>query len=113
MIPGRLIHSCTIETNEATTGTADAYGQYATNVTSAASACLFTNGGKAQKLESGTYAIDIPSAILPATAVVKDGDVLTGVSTGWARKYVVKGKPRTVWNRVGVDHIEVDLEASA
>jgi hypothetical protein len=110
MMEGRLIHWCAIETGEATTGAADAYGQYATVVTTESTRCLFKNGGTPKMLESGAFVADVPTVALPATTAVVEGQTIVGVSAGWARTYVVRAV-RTVWNRMRVDHIACDLEA--
>lgn len=110
MMEGRLIHWCALETGEATSGEPDAYGQFATVVTTASSRCVFSNGRGGKNLESGAFVADLPKVVLPATATVTEGQTIVGISAGWARTYVVRAV-RTVWNRLQVDHIACDLEA--
>ncbi len=111
MMEGKLIHWCAIETGEETTGTADAAGMYTTLVTTASTRCLFRNEKAGKVLESGEFVQDVPRVILPATTSIVEGATLTGVSSGWARNYVVRAV-KTIYNRVGIDHVACDLEAA-
>jgi len=111
LIEARMIHSCKIETLASSAGTADEYGIGPVDVpTYATTKCLFSAGkGGTKVLESGQHVQSLPTILLPATAVIAEGQRLIGQSAGWISTYAIR-KVYPIWSRV-LDHYRCDLEA--
>jgi hypothetical protein len=102
-------HSCTIA--RATNGTADAYGIPAKTTSPSAVQCRFVNPkGGMKKLESGEHIYNLPAVVLPSGTTIAEGDILTGVTSGFTRAFRVE-RVRTIQADEGLSHIRCDLEA--
>ena len=89
----------------------DNYGIQSEDASNTTVKCRFINPkGGMKKLESGEHIYNLPAVVLPSGTTIAEGDILTGVTSGFTRAFRVK-HVRTVQADEGISHIRCDLEA--
>lgn len=89
----------------------DDYGVRSAVTSTTTVKCRFVNPkGGMKKLESGEHIYNLPAVVLPSGTTIDEGDILTGVTSGFTRAFRVM-HVRTVQADEGISHIRCDLEA--
>ncbi len=104
-IPGAALANGTAADNS------DDYGVRSEVTSTTTVKCLFVNPkGGMKKLESGEHIYNLPAVFLPPGTTIAEGDILTGVTSGFIRAYRVM-HVRAVLADEGDPEIRCDLEA--
>lgn len=108
-----MVHMCNIVIRTQTSQ--NEYGEPVYTETSTSSACRFFHNNSKSGLidpESGKHVVATSTVLLPATATITEGQVITSTVPGFSKRYTVTAVKPIHWLFSNtLHHYECDLEA--